>query len=75
MRKPKPKRVSGSVLPVALLLVGTVVKPHNLGSYCHISMRPGLGRSDTEPVVVTRRVGRNQGTVPGNPVRLVPPGL
>lgn len=46
VRKLKPKRVSGSLLPVALLLVGTVVKLHNLGSYCHISMRRGLGRSD-----------------------------
>lgn len=50
VRKLKPKRVSGSLLPVALLLVGTVMKLHNLGSYCHISMRRGLGRSDAEPV-------------------------
>ena len=49
VRKLKPKRVSGSLLSVALLLLGTVAKLYNLGSYCHISMRRGLGRSDAEP--------------------------
>lgn len=80
VRKLKLKRVSGNVLKVALLLVGPVMKPHDFGSYCHISVGSGLGGSDLEPIGLQEgREGTGHCarcltyTVPGNPARLVFP--
>lgn len=49
VKKLKLKKGSGILLKVSLLVVGPVVMPRDSGSYCHISMGSGLGRSDLEP--------------------------